>query len=147
MSRTERRKRIKGTAAAVVASKKKRDLALPEGRHGIRTPPFAGNIAEAVLAGMCPWCGRGPWKVLAGHTSRSHGVSSRDLRDLAGFRAQDPICSPEFSERLRQVAAATGRVPPPAKRGRVIVLTPAGRTAIQDASRGLPNALRGKGAS
>jgi predicted nucleic acid-binding Zn ribbon protein len=37
------------------------------------------------MAGICPFCGRGPFQVLAGHTQKVHAVDRFELRELAGL--------------------------------------------------------------
>lgn len=61
-------------------------------------------VRAAIEAQTCPFCGAGPYKVLAVHTSKIHGVDRRDLRELAGLNGSARICAPEFSERARQLA-------------------------------------------
>lgn len=59
-------------------------------------------VLRAIEAQMCPWCGAGPYKVLASHTSRAHEVSPAELRELAGLPAYGvSICSPERSTKAR----------------------------------------------
>jgi hypothetical protein len=59
-------------------------------------------VLRAIEAQMCPWCGAGPYKVLAGHTSRAHEISPAELRELAGLPAYGvSICSPERSAKAR----------------------------------------------
>jgi transposase len=55
-------------------------------------------IRAKVLAGICPFCDKGPFHVVAGHTVRVHNVNSRELRDAAGLYYSDTITSPEYHE-------------------------------------------------
>lgn len=70
----------------------------PEGQYGRVSAPWAEKLREFIAAGTCPWCGRGPWKVLAGHTLRAHAVSGVELREMAGLVKDASICLPEFSQ-------------------------------------------------
>ena len=67
-----------------------------------------------VLAGMCPFCDAGPFKIVAGHTNRAHGVDRKKLRDLAGLTFTASITAPdlhaEWSEMRRaEFQALNGR--------------------------------------
>ncbi len=73
------------------------------------------TIQRAIAAGMCPWCPRGPFTVLAGHVVKLHGIGRRELCDMAGLMYSDSICDPDFSaaaakrSRDRDSVAATRR--------------------------------------
>lgn len=88
----------------------------PAGQHGQIVAPTEDAIRDAVAAGKCPWCGRGPWKVLAAHTHQAHGIDKLELRHLAGVAKKDSICDPSYSqevaERQRALAIARGTTPP-----------------------------------
>lgn len=56
-------------------------------------------VRAAVEALLCPFCGVGPFKVVARHVSLMHGVSPSELRDMAGFLKADSICDPAYSQR------------------------------------------------
>lgn len=53
----------------------------------------------AIDTQVCPWCGAGPFVLLAGHTQRRHGVTAVALKEMAGLRLTDPTCSAEYSLR------------------------------------------------
>lgn len=77
-------------------------------RHpaGVKEPvvaPSQAAIREAIEAQTCPFCGRGPFKMLPVHTNKTHGVDKWELRDLAGLTTRDALCSPEA---LAKMAAA-----------------------------------------
>ncbi|MFD6968352.1 hypothetical protein [Streptomyces sp. NPDC059949] len=59
-----------------------------------------------------------------------HGVDRHELRRLAGLVKQASICSPEYSEKHRQLLVERGGIAPKErpKKGRKIVLSEAGRT-------------------
>lgn len=67
-------------------------------------------VRAAIEAQTCPFCGRGPYKVLANHTRQAHGVDRRELRNLAGLLLKDSICSPETSRKSREHALRTRTV-------------------------------------
>jgi hypothetical protein len=65
----------------------------------------AKAVRRAIATQTCPWCGRGPWKSLAHHTQRAHGVTAWELREMAGWSDRHrpvPTCSPESSDRYRE---------------------------------------------
>ena len=53
---------------------------------------------ELILAGICPYCGRGPFVSIAAHTARAHGVQNRQLRDEFGFTYSEVICDKSYHE-------------------------------------------------
>ena len=61
-------------------------------------------VREAIETQVCPWCGEGPFRSLAGHTFRKHEVSADDLREWADLPASRPTCSSESSELYADVA-------------------------------------------
>lgn len=85
-----------------------RDRARGAGQYGIVAPPSAIAMRRFIEAQQCPWCATGPWKVLAGHTNKSHGVSGSELREMAGLIKASPICSAEISANARKRAIDRG---------------------------------------
>jgi len=61
------------------------------------------SVRAALDAQLCPFCGAGPYKVVATHASMSHGVSARELRKYAGLPQRSSICSPENSQRRAEI--------------------------------------------
>lgn len=55
------------------------------------------HVRAAIEAQMCPFCGEGPFGVLAGHTVRAHGIDRVQLRSLGGYTVKESICSPKSS--------------------------------------------------
>ena len=86
-------------------------------------------IREALKNGLCPWCDAGPFKMVAGHISRTHGLSSRELRIRAEIRMEESICDPEYSDRLRQILQDSNRHEslPRTPKGFKWAITPGGR--------------------
>lgn len=72
------------------------------GVHGAVVAPSKEALRAAIESQTCPWCGRGPFKMLASHTNREHGIDRVELRDLAGLPRRSSICSPETSEISRR---------------------------------------------
>lgn len=72
--------------------------------------PTPEAIRAAIEAQTCPFCGKGPYKVVAGHTKRVHDIDRRQLRDMAGLRLVDSICAPEHSAERRENALRSGTV-------------------------------------
>ncbi len=71
----------------------KRSNARAAGQHGVLAAPSPEAVRKFIEAQTCPWCGAGPWQMLAGHTSKQHGVSAAELRELAGLIKAAAICS------------------------------------------------------
>lgn len=75
------------------------------GQDGVLAAPSPGAMRKFIEAQQCPWCDSGPWKVLAGHTHKSHGVSGAELREMAEMVKTASICAPGHSA----TAAARGK--------------------------------------
>ncbi|GAW54732.1 hypothetical protein PD653_2146 [Nocardioides sp. PD653] len=73
-------------------------------------PPSTEAIRRAVEALLCPWCGKGPFKLLARHTNHAHGIDRNELRDRAGLTYSASISSPDLhaqrSEHAQNLRAA-----------------------------------------
>jgi len=59
--------------------------------------PSVEVLRDCIKDGYCWWCDSSPWKMLAGHTSKAHGITATDLRRLAYLYKDTSICSPEHS--------------------------------------------------
>ena len=81
-----------------------------DGVDEIDENPSPEKIRKFLAADSCPFCGRGPYKVVAGHVLRTHGVSARELRDLAEIKWSESICSTEHAEKMRVLAKENDRV-------------------------------------
>jgi hypothetical protein len=57
------------------------------------------EIRQAIAEQVCPWCGRGPFKMLAGHTQRAHGVDCDALREMAGLIKAASLCDSDYAAR------------------------------------------------
>lgn len=68
------------------------------GIDGRLIPPSEEAMRIALESQLCPWCGSGPFKVLAIHTGRAHGVDAAELRALAGLGKFATICAEDYSE-------------------------------------------------
>ncbi|MHA6764773.1 hypothetical protein [Streptacidiphilus sp. PAMC 29251] len=106
----------------------------PEGQHGQVVAPTQEAIREAIAACLCPFCGRGPYKVLALHTGNRHGIDRHELRRLAGLVKHASICSPEYGDGQRTLLAKRGGMEPRErpKKGRKVVVSDAGRKVMRD---------------
>jgi hypothetical protein len=91
----------------------------PAGVAGRVLPPSVEATRRAVMAGICPFCGRGPFQVLAGHTQKLHGVDRFELRELADLTYSasllDDRTREQFSERAK--ARLARGVPLPSSNG------------------------------
>ncbi len=67
------------------------------------TVPTREQVQAGIEAQVCPWCGRGAFKVLAQHTRISHGVDRFGLRELAGLPVTAKVCDPAYSERRAEL--------------------------------------------
>lgn len=67
--------------------------------------PGTEAFREYVLAGMCPFCGLGPYHVLATHVGRAHAVDGKELREMAGLCYHASITSPEYHSRRSVLAS------------------------------------------
>lgn len=127
--RSERRK-YRGTPESVVNAKTK--LARPV--NGTAEPVVAPSqeaIRQAIESGICPWCGRGPFKMLAGHVNGQHGIDRFEFREMAGLTRHTSICDPAFADERREHIRRVGIKPPPARRGRNLTISTAGREQMR----------------
>lgn len=87
----------------------------PAGVAGRVLPPSIEATRRCVIAGICPFCGRGPFRVLAGHTQKVHGVDRFELRELADLTYStsllDERTREEFSARAKARLAAGTPLP------------------------------------
>jgi hypothetical protein len=60
-------------------------------------------VRDKIMAGVCPICEAGPFKVVAAHVSLKHGINKKELRALAELPRCEKICSEETSERHKEV--------------------------------------------
>lgn len=58
-------------------------------------------LREILEAYMCPWCDRGPFKVVTQHTSRMHGIGPKELRDMAGLYYTTTLSAESTLEKRR----------------------------------------------
>lgn len=59
------------------------------------------DALAAVTEQVCPFCGEGPFVVVASHVYRMHGITARDLRNMLGLYASKSICDPAHSAYCR----------------------------------------------
>lgn len=122
-----------------------RESVLRTKRLGQRAPAvIAGRVLapsveatrRALMAGICPFCGRGPFRVLAGHTQRIHAVDRFELRELADLTYSTSILDErtrqEFSARARARLAAGVPLPVGGGPGQRRRLSPAARRIAAD---------------
>lgn len=64
--------------------------------------PDRNAILRGIEAQLCPWCGKGPFAMLAVHTNKIHDIDKWMLRELAGLTTNDPLCAPEVSEKMSE---------------------------------------------
>lgn len=79
---------------------------LPAGGMVDAVPPSQDAVRAAIGEGKCPFCGKGPYKMLPVHTNKIHGVDKWELRDLAGLSATESLCLPEALEKMSVKAKA-----------------------------------------
>ena len=78
-------------------------------------PNLSSEQVATLLSGVCPWC-NSRWRSVAHHIARKHGISARQLREMAGLPWSAPLADPEVRERAAEVARAGAKVE--AMRGR-----------------------------
>jgi hypothetical protein len=92
----------------------KRSNARAAGQHGVLAAPSPEAVRKFIEAQTCPWCGTGPWQMLAGHTSKQHGISAAELREMARLIKTATICSESHHastlERNRKRGAAAAAI-------------------------------------
>lgn len=76
----------------------------PEGQADRVVSYDTQAVRAAIEAQTCPFCGRGPFKVIAVHTNKMHGVDKWELRNLAGLTSSESICASDYSEGARDRA-------------------------------------------
>ena len=57
------------------------------------------ELRASIFAGWCPFCDAGPFDKIVAHTARKHGVSKRDLCELASLYYSNHLTSGEYYER------------------------------------------------
>lgn len=115
-SRDRAMRRSRGTSRNVIDGKVKLERARQAGQHEQVVFPSEEAVREAVLAGICPCCGKGPFTLVARHTHAQHGIDTRQLRDLAGLTYSESITPPALREQRRKIAndlIAEGRLSSP----------------------------------
>ena len=110
------RPRYRGTNAQAVRSRALLERTVREGEFGRLLPAHRQAYREAIAAGTCPWCGAGPFRVLALHVHHRHGIDRRELRRLAGYPREVSICDPAVTANAREAKLRTGHRPPPGAR-------------------------------
>ena len=71
-------------------------------RGRVVTSIDVAEIREAIVTQICPWCGKGPFAMLAVHTNKAHDIDKWQLRELAGYTTRQALCAPDISEKMRQ---------------------------------------------
>lgn len=59
--------------------------------------PKAADWQQAIAQQVCPFCGEGPFTIVAQHVWRRHGIKSVDLRKMLGVGRNESICDPGYS--------------------------------------------------
>lgn len=71
--------------------------------------PLQADWQEAVRNGVCPFCGSGPFVVVAQHVRHAHDMNRREFRDLLGVFYSESICDPAYSAALAARSRAAFR--------------------------------------
>jgi hypothetical protein len=66
------------------------------------------RIAEKARQGFCPVCGKGPFRLLAKHTSGAHEIFTKELHDMLGLTLHDALCDPNLSKFRSEKAKREG---------------------------------------
>jgi len=73
-------------------------------------------VREFIEVGICPWCGAGPFGLIASHVVRTHGIGRKELRDRAGLFHSASITSPEVRAKNKERGRRRG-YPEEARKG------------------------------
>lgn len=111
---------------------KKLNRRAPASHQEAILPPSREVLRRAIEAQTCPFCGRGPFRMIAAHVSKIHGLSPDELRKRAGLTYSASICSPEHAAARSEQQKATGVVPPPRTYGSPRRLSEAAKQANRD---------------
>lgn len=76
----------------------------PAGTAFAVSAPSEKAFRANVEAGICPFCGQGPYKALAIHTGKAHAVDRFQLREMAGLPYSASITSPEYHAEVSERA-------------------------------------------
>ena len=85
--------KVKGVAESRLRTQKKRDHHGHGGPQALLTKETVRDFVDAL---MCPWCDKGPFKSLAGHTTIAHGIDGKELREAAGLPFSAVITAPDL---------------------------------------------------
>ncbi len=81
----------------------------PAGVFGHVAPLSRETLLRAIESQVCPWCGKGPFKMLPVHTNKVHGVDKWEFRELAGLTTKQPLIAEEVRQAMREANQANGR--------------------------------------
>jgi len=73
----------------------------PAGQANATSPPSRKAMRRCIDAQICPWCGAGPFLVIALHVNAAHGIDRVELRELLGVTKTAHIADPAHSEERR----------------------------------------------
>ncbi len=76
----------------------------PAGVFGHVAPLSREAMQRAIESQICPWCGKGPFKMLPVHTNKVHGVDKWEFRELAGLTSQQALIADETRQAMREAA-------------------------------------------
>jgi hypothetical protein len=64
----------------------------------------AETLREAVKTQVCPFCGRGPYRVLLQHVAKAHHIDKRLFKTAAGMFWMESACDPSYTavHKIRQ---------------------------------------------
>lgn len=75
--------------------------------------PSTEEIRAGITSQVCPWCGKGPFKMLPIHVNRVHDIDKWELRELAGYATTDQICGDSAIESMRAAAVTNNHIAVP----------------------------------
>jgi hypothetical protein len=124
--------RTKSVSTPGLRNKKLLKKALEPNRLNAVLPPSQEAIRRALEARLCPWCGKGPWDSIAGHTVRAHGVDRKELRDLAGLTYSVSLTSDRLHQRNKDRARERGAPDGHLGKGKTKVLSKVAQKIARD---------------
>lgn len=134
------RRRVRGESESVVDARKKLTRS-PSGQAESALRPEPHVIRAAIELGICPWCKRGPFKMLAGHVNQRHGVDRFEFREMAGLMRHESICDPDFSAERSAWTSSLGLQPPGTQPGRTLTWSTAGKARQRENARRVAKGL------
>ena len=107
-------------------------------------------MREQARNGICPLCGKGAFRSVAGHVSRKHGIDRFQFKDMIGVYYSEGFTDPELraaqSERGKKQYAEGRHGIRPRRKGDTVKLSKAAAALQRDKVLSMPPEARARGA-